>query len=112
MRVKLLLIILLLLAINQTSAQALRNYGVKAAVTSSFQQIDPFYKDMPYKRYFGFNVGIFTEWFNHPFLSLLTQIEYRQVGMREPFVFTDDTGTVLRTEYYDSRFDYLSLPLF
>ena len=112
MKAKLFLIFLLLLSASQINAQILKNYGLKGAVSSSFQQIDPFYKDMPYKRYVGFNAGIFTEWFNHPFLSLVAQIEYRQVGMREPFVFSDATGTVLRTEYYDSRFDYATVPLF
>lgn len=111
MKVKLLLIILLFLSARQINAQILKNYGLKGAVSSSFQQIDPFYKDMPYKRYVGFNACVFTEWFNHPYLSLLAQIEYRQVGMGEPFGNTDSNGTVLRTYYYYSRFDYLSLPL-
>lgn len=111
MKVKLFLIFLLLLSASQINAQILKNYGLKGAVSSSFQQIDPFYKDMPYKRYVGYNACVFTEWFNHPFLSMVAQLEYRQVGMREPFGFTDATGTLLRTEYYDSRFDYLSVPL-
>jgi hypothetical protein len=112
MKVKLFLIFLLLLSASQTNAQALINYGLKGAVSSSFQQIEPFYKYMPYKRYVGFNAGIFSEWFNHQFLSLVAQLEYRQVGMGVPFGNTDSNGTVLRTYYYYSRFDYLSLPLF
>jgi hypothetical protein len=97
------------------TAQLLKSYGVKAAITSASQSFDyPTFHSFPrdFRRRIGFGVGVYAEWLNVPFISILTQIEYIQRGSREGFAVTGPDGpTVLRTDVLDRRLDYLSIPI-
>ena len=99
----------------QGTAQLLKSYGVKAAITSASQKFD--YPAFPgftpdIRRRIGFGIGVYAEWLNVPFISILTQLEYNQRGSREGFAVTGPDGpTILRTDILDRRLDYLSIPL-
>jgi hypothetical protein len=99
--------------LNESSAQLLRHYGVKVALTSATQRyqltLDP---GLGTKRRVGFNVGAFAEWLDIPPFSLVSQVEYAQRGMGQDFVLTGPSGPTpigVRTLY--SRLDYLSIPI-
>ena len=106
------LIILTLAFESASNAQLLRSYGVKAALTSSDQKFDYRFATGPGStRRIGFNIAAYAEWFDVPFLSLVTQIEYAQRGTGQDFVVTNQDPVPLGVETVYSRLDYLSIPI-
>ncbi len=99
--------------LNECSAQLLKNYGLKMAVTSADQKYDlTLAPGLETKRRAGFNVGVFAEWFDVPFFSLLTQVEYAQRGTGQVFAVTGPSGPeVIGTKTLYSRLDYVSVPV-
>ncbi len=95
------------------TAQPLRGFGVKVALTSSTHSIRSYYDPIlpPTKRRLGFNIGVFAEWFNLPFVSLVTQVEYDQRGYQQGYYggYVGPNGPVL--SYVNNRIDYLSVPV-
>ena len=83
------------------------------AVTSADQKYDlTLVPGLETKRRVGFNVAAFAEWFDVPFFSLITQVEYAQKGTGQDFVVTGPSGpnpVGVRTLY--SRLDYVSVPV-
>ena len=121
LRTSYLVLLLLLTALTvpeRLEAQALRSYGIKAAFTSS----DISYKiedvrfrgaSLEFNRRSGFNIALFAEWLDNPFLSVLTQVEYAQRGFAPGFyrlVSLPDNPEVGRFEDVgvETRIDYLS----
>ena len=105
-------ITMLILAVgylNEGNAQLVKNYGLKVAVTSADQE---FGVTLETKRRVGFNIGAFVEWFDVPFFSVLTQVEYTQRGTGEVFIMTGPSGPEpIGTKTLYSRLDYVSLPV-
>jgi hypothetical protein len=99
--------------VNQGHSQFLKNYGLKAAVTSADQKYDlTLWPALETKSRVGFAVGVFGEWFDNPVFSVITQVEYAQKGMGQEFVMTGPYGPEpigVKTLY--SRLDYLSVPV-
>jgi Outer membrane protein beta-barrel domain len=97
---------------SQSNAQFLKAYGIKFAVTSSNQIRDYTSFTTDSKRRTGIDVGLYAEWLNNPFLSIVTQLEYCQRGSGENYTYTNestpDIGTTVTL--YD-RLDYLSVPV-
>jgi hypothetical protein len=112
--------VILLLAMivysNQSDAQLLKSYGIKAAITSASQSFT--YSNPPLsgfgpdvKRRIGFGIALYAEWFNVPFISIISQMEYTQRGIGEEIAITTTSPTPIRTEVRDKRLDYLSIPI-
>ena len=96
-----------------SQAQVLKGYGVKAGITSSTEALD--YSNgfpvQPSKRRVGFNVAVYAEWLNIPFLSVITQLEYKQGGYLQEFSVPPSPSTSASTILADNRVDYLSIPI-
>ena len=99
--------------LNECNAQLLKNYGLKIAVTSADQKYElSLVPGLETKRRVGLNLGAFAEWFDVPFFSLLTQLEYAQRGTGQVFVVTGPSGpNPIGTKTLFSRLDYVSVPV-
>lgn len=105
-------LLLLILIGNNAFPQELRSYGLKLAITSSDQQRDYSQLNIDTKRRVGINCCIYAEWFDHPFISVLTQLEYNQKGFGDEWAFTNELGpenAVIKILY--DRLDYVSIPV-
>lgn len=90
----------------------LKNYGIKGGLSVANQQ----FSVQPQSQLYyiieggrfqprpGFAFGIFAEWFDEPYINLVTELSFVQKGT----VF--NTGGVTAHEY-NNRLDYLSLPI-
>lgn len=109
------------LSINcyQSPAQLIRSYGVKSGIARAAQDWTYSRSSLAYgltvfdKSRMGLCIGGYVEWFNLPFISIISEIDYVQKGARDEFVVTtaenpDGTGQ-LKT--VTPRIDYLSMPL-
>ena len=110
------LILFTLLIISTSQAQLIRGYGLKAGVTSSSQDWDytiDWLSDFDFtpETRWGINVGVFSEFFNIPYFSLVTELNYIQKGMKEDVPVTTVTNPDGTGEYitWDTRVDYLNL---
>jgi hypothetical protein len=112
-RVLFLSLVFVALISHDTSAQLIKQFGVKVAVTSANQGFDySQMSDLQMKRRVGFDVGVFAEWLDIPVLSIISQIEYAQKGSGMEFVVTGPSGPQsLGTTKLYSRLDYLSVPI-
>jgi hypothetical protein len=112
-RVFVLGLLVIALGAHNSSAQLISHFGVKAAITSSIQEFDYSQSSIApeIKRRVGFNAGVYAEWLNMPYFSIVTQVEYAQRGMGMDFVVTGPSGPQpLETKTVYSRVDYLSVP--
>ncbi len=100
-----------------TNAQLIHSYGVKIGIAQASQDWN--YSGMFsgvklfQKSRLGLNVGGFVEWFNIPFISVITEANYIQKGAKDEFEITtvqypDGTGEMWSLS---PRIDYLSIPL-
>ena len=114
---KIIYLVLIPLAIISTSqAQIIRAYGFKIGATSSSQVWDytiDWLSDFDFtpETRWGINVGVFSEFFNIPYFSLVTELNYIQKGMKEDVPVTTVTNPDGTGEYitWDTRVDYLNL---
>ena len=110
------LVTLLIVAMGThvSNAQLLKSYGIKVAYTSANQTYtSDFSGSYRYDHRSGFNAAAFGEWLNTPFVSVVTQVEYAQRGMRTS-ILDHTVGVPMPLNYVtiDNRVDYLSmLPL-
>jgi hypothetical protein len=91
-------------------AQSVKGWGVLAGYTSADQEWEPSLFDTKSRE--GFHAGIYAEWLNLPYVSVVTGLMYTQKGAGDEMPITgEDSPTVLeiRTDY--AKFDYLSLPV-
>jgi hypothetical protein len=112
-KVILALLVLTTTYLAESNAQLLKSCGLKVAVTSADQRYDlKIVPGLETKRRVGFNVGIFAEWLDIPFFSLIAQVEYAQRGMGQDFVVTGPSGPdPLGVKTLYSRLDYVSIPV-
>ena len=108
------LILFTLFIISTSQAQLIRGYGLKAGATSSSQNWDyniSCVSDFIPETRWGINVGVFSEFFNISYLSLVTELNYIQKGMKEVLPVTTITNPDGTGEYvtWDTRVDYLNL---
>jgi opacity protein-like surface antigen len=57
----------------------------------------------------GFDLGGFIEWFDLPYLRMLTEAHYLQKGMIDKVKVVNGSGDVIGTVKNDHRIDYLSI---
>jgi hypothetical protein len=113
-RIALIVLVLGIVGPQEASAQFLRSFGFKAAITSANQDFEYslFSTDLKMKRRVGFNFGVYAEWLDIPYLSLVSQVEYAQRGMGMDFLITGSQGPqALGTKTIFSRVDYISIPI-
>ena len=93
--------------------QLLRSYGFKGALSSSTHSISYSYGPElpPSKRRVGFDLGIYAEWLNVPFFSIITQIDYAQRGYQQGYYLSSANPSTLTLGYANDRIDYLSIPI-
>lgn len=118
MKNKLFLIaIVLFIFSNLTNAQLISSYGIKVGMANTSQSwnysgplsgLEVFNKSRV-----GLDLGIYSEWFNLPIISMLTEIHYIQKGCKGEFVVStmnnpDGTGEMKTST---PRIDYISIPL-
>jgi len=103
------LMLIVLTLSSATHSQVLRGYGIKAGVTVADQDWHyPFNWDPDNRT--GFNAGVFAEFLNHPFFSVVTELNYVQKGMMQEVLITTEEypeGTKYMT--WENRIDYLNV---
>jgi len=112
MRSIIIALVVVLFSFPAAQAQLLKGYGLKGGIVVANQ-------DFNYTQGFeagtknrtGLDVGVFAEWLNHSFFSILTEIHYIQKGHVDEATRTDEYGNPASTIRHDSRLDYLSVPL-
>lgn len=107
------LILLLIFFVSTSHAQLIRGYGFKAGATLASEDWD--YKQLnvnfnPDSRW-GLNLGVFSEFLNIPYFSVVAELNYVQKGMKIVLPVTTISNPDGTGEYYnyDSRIDYLNL---
>ena len=112
MRRIILAVVLVLFSFSGANARLLKGYGLKAGVVvanQDFEYSEGFQADT--KDRAGLDFGVFAEWLDIPFFSILTEVHYIQKGHADEFVRTDEFGTPISSTRIDHRLDYLSVPL-
>ena len=115
---KFLIIVIILFVFSRVvRAQLISSYGIKIGMTEASQSwnysgylsnIKVFNKSRS-----GLDFGIYTEWFNIPVISVLTEIHYIQKGCKDDIsvrtsefpLGTGETRTII------PRIDYISIPI-
>jgi len=106
------LVLIPLVIISTSQAQLIKSYGFKIGATSSSQDWDyTQLTDFTPETRWGINVGVFTEFLNIPYFSLVTELNYIQKGMKEDVPVTTVTNPDGTGEYitWDTRVDYLNI---
>jgi hypothetical protein len=95
-------------------SQILKSYGIKAGAVQASQSFDySINLSHPVDYRWGIDAGGFVELFQHPNLSLLTELHYIQKGYAVTLpvttpVFPEGTGEYIT---FKTRLDYLSIPI-
>ena len=110
----------LIFVFSSSQAQIIRGYGLKLGTTISNQNWEysnssglsgaSFKTD----NRIGLNIGIFSEFLNLPFISVVTEVNYIQKGMKEEVPVTtvtqpDGTGEFIT---WETRVDYINISAF
>jgi hypothetical protein len=103
----------LVLAISSAAhAQTLEGYGAKVGVFMANQDFDyTFGFGFDTNDRTGFDIGVYAEWLDLAFFSLLTEVHYIQKGMEHEERRLNEFGEELAPRKWDSRVDYLSIPI-
>lgn len=110
---RVLLTVLAVLQIWTPIAQGklLKGFGFKTGVVIANQDFD--YSTpgpgLDTRSRTGFDFGGFVEWFDLPYLRMLTEAHYIQKGMIDEVKVVNTSGDVISTLKYDHRIDYLSV---
>lgn len=106
MKKPLLLLFISIILTSLNYAQFVRSYGIKLGTTISNQNWDYIgsLPDADYKKT-GFNAGVFAEFLNVPFVSIVTELNYVQKGIKSDLYVTtatnpDGTGEKLEGSFY------------
>jgi hypothetical protein len=102
-----LLLPLFLLLPTRASGQLIREYGFKAAYTSSGIMTD----NADYENRSGFCLALFVEGLNISIFALQAQLEYNQRGFVSGLIVTSETGEFVQEVKANTRLDYISLPI-
>jgi len=108
---------LTLVFVANGEGQSLRAFGMKLGMSEASQQwvytssefsgLSVF--DQPRR---GWNAVLFAEWFTHPSLSVLTELNFVQKGTEDSFIITSaDSPEGIGEMIFDPRIDYLSFPV-
>lgn len=114
MKLRIALLGLLLVVVSANSLAQIRDYGIKFGAVAARQtwQYTPDTYHRPTVNRWGVDVGLFVEWLNSPFVSILTEAHFTVRGMAEEFQpvrgFPVGTGGLIT---FSREIDYLSLPL-
>lgn len=106
MKKSLMLLFVFIILTSLNYAQFVRGFGIKVGTTISNQNWD-YIASLPDADYnkTGFNAGVFAEFLNVPFISIVTELNYVQKGMNtDLYVSTatnpDGTGEKLEGSFY------------
>lgn len=102
----------ILFSFSCVQAQLVKSYGLKGGIVvanQDFNYTQGFEADT--KNRTGLDVGVFAEWLNHSYFSILTEVYYIQKGHADEDTRTDEFGNPASTIRHDNRLDYLSVPL-
>lgn len=109
---KIFFILTLIIFVSASHAQFIRGYGLKAGTTIANQNWE--FSGIPgadFDNRVGLNIGIFAEFLNVPFISIVAEVNYLQKGMKEDVPVTtmtqpDGTGEFITL---DTRVDYINI---
>ncbi len=109
-------IAIILFCFSSAYPQLLKGYGLKTGIVIADQHFEygPYAKvetALDRKHRTGFDIGIYVEWLNLPFFSMLTEAHYVQKGMINEGIAYNEFGTLMGTVKFDNRVDYLSVPI-
>ena len=117
---------LLFISFSTIHAQLIRGYGIKAGLTSANQTVNWADWITNTKARQGIDAGIFVEWLNIPFISILTEVHLIQKGSDVTTNFQITTvefpngipissikNSDLSVKYYgySTKINYLSIPI-
>lgn len=106
-------ILIIVCIVSTSQAQIIRGYGIKLGATLASENWDykTFNSDFKPDSRWGFNIGVFCEFLNIPYFSVVTEFNYIQKGMSEDIPVTTITQPDGTGEYitWDTRVDYLDL---
>ena len=106
------LCVLVLICANESPSQLIKGYGIKLGLTSADQKINYFlHGDLETKRRLGFISGVYVEWLDIPFISVITEADYTQRGNGFKIPVTTEVGSQIGNKTFYSRLDYLSIPV-
>ena len=91
--VTLIVCVLVLMFTNESPSQLIKGYGIKLGLTSADQKFNySAISNIETKRRLGFISGVYVEWLDIPFISVITEMDYVQRGMGQEFIETAATG--------------------
>ena len=110
----------IILFVASSEAQIIKSYGLKLGITSASQNWDYSntsgfsYLSFDSDSRIGMNVGLFAEFLDLPFLSVVAEANYFQKGMKDQIPETttaqpDGTGKFIT---WDTRVDYINISAF
>jgi opacity protein-like surface antigen len=114
---KVCLIFAIIIFVSNSQAQIIRGYGLKVGTTisnqnwkySNFSGISGLSFDSDNRT--GLNIGVFTEFLNIPFISIVTEVNYLEKGMKKDIPVTsasqpDGTGEFIT---WDTKVSYINI---
>ena len=117
---KLFFVLVLVIITSNSEAQFVRGYWLKLGTTISNQEWN--YKDasglsnasFDSDNKIGFNVGLFVEFLDMPFISVVTELGYIKKGMKNesPIRTLSQPGGTGEYKTWDTRIDYINLSAF
>jgi opacity protein-like surface antigen len=117
---KICFVVALIFVVSSSQAQIIRGYGLKVGTTISNQDweysntsgLSHLSFDSDNK--IGLNIGIFSEFLNFPFISIVTELNYIQKGMKKEILVTTVTQPDGTGEFatWDTRVDYINISVF
>lgn len=114
------LMLVLLFVVSCAQAQIIRGYGLKFGTTISnqeweYSQASGFSNSsFDTDNRIGFNIGIFSEFLDIPFISIVTEVNYIQKGMKKELPVTTINQPYGTGEFvtWNTRIDYLNFSAF
>ncbi len=105
--------IIIFIICSTLSSYAIKNYGFKSGITLSRWDVN-FVQNVVDKEFLylpGFTGGVFLEWLEEPYLTILSEFNYLQKGSRYK-VLSEGENFWGEPDYdYINRLHYLSLPI-
>lgn len=107
------IILLFLLFISISNAQFIKSYGLKVGLTQSSEawKYNSELRNFETDKKTGLNAGIFVEFIDNPFVSILSEFSYNQKGMRyeiDKTTLSNPNGSSGKISIHN-RVDYLTL---
>lgn len=114
------LMLVLLFVVSDAQAQIIRGYGLKFGTTISnqeweYSQASGFSNSsFDTDNRIGFNIGIFSEFLDIPFISIVTELNYIQKGMKKEIPVTTIYQPLGTGEFvtWNTRIDYINISAF